>query len=182
MDDIKKAYYDDLKEKSAIARSARLGGRRHGTRKYTKKEIEQMNGPTYSVNLNKFLPYTEFKKLPDALKKEYLEHLIDTWHIGTTAIAKMWGITAGTSCPMMKRLGVKSKPVHASLEDTKRFFTEFVKSEIPVSSAQTKKMTFCNASLSFIGIYDEQSILQRFKSVIPNYMPVKITITVEAAD
>lgn len=116
------------------------------------------------------------------MKTEYLQHLVDTWQVGPAAIARMWGLTNGTTSPMLKRLGIKLKTKVSNKENTKRFFAEFVKAQPNVAEAPTKKMTFCNASLCFIGIYDEQSILQRFKSVIPDYMPVKITITVEAAE
>ena len=179
MDEIKKSYYDDLKEKSAIARSARLSGRKYGERKYTKKELEAMSGPTHSVNLNQFIPYEEFKRLPDTLKKEYLTHIVETWNVGANAIARMWGLTSGTTSPMMKRLGVNSLSRHSGVNATRRFFDEFVNGK---TEPLVKKMTFCNASVSFIGIYDEQSILTRFKNLVPDYMPVKITITVEATE
>ena len=141
MHDIKKAYYDDLNEKSALARSARAGTRKSKCWKtYTKKELELMNGPTYRVNPNEFISYVEFKALPDTLKKEYCQTVIDNWNIGPNALAKMWGITGGTVCPILKRLGVKTNGKRSSTENTERFFADFVNGTASVSPVvQTKK-------------------------------------------
>lgn len=179
MDDIKKAYYDELREKSALARSARVSAyKTKKTKYYSRKELEAMNGPTYQVNLNTCMPYEEFKALPDTLKKEYLQHIVDTWHVGANAIAKMWNITCGTSHPIMKRLGVKTSGQRASKEATEKFFAEFVNT----APAQTKKMTFCNGSLTFIGIPDIEAIMRSVMAFTPAGKSVKITVAVESAE
>lgn len=180
MTDEKHEFYNDVREKSLTARSAKAYAQKPKTR-YSQKELNAMNGPTYSVNLKKYIAYDAFKALPDSLKKTYLENVITTWHIGTAALARMWDITSGTMSPIMKRLGVKCQTKRTNKADTDRFFAEFVHGSAP--TAPTKKtMSFSGSSVCFTGIYDEQSLLSYLKNIIPPERQIKIQVTVSVAD
>lgn len=175
MTDEKYEFFDEVKEKSIVARSARAYAQKP-KRRYTKKELNAMNGPTHSVNPKKYITYAAFKALPDSLKKTYLESVIATWHIGAAALARMWGITAGTMSPIMKRLGVKGSSVRTNKADTDRFFAEFVNADS--APVPTKTMAFSGSSVCFTGIYDERSLLSFLKNIVPREQPVKIQVTV----
>lgn len=171
MNEVKRVYFDELKEKSALARSARL------QKRTINKEIYKMNTPCYTVNVNEFIEHNKFKALPDSLKKEYLEAVMANWRVGPSAIAKMWGITSGTIAPIMKRLDVKRAVGKTTSAATRRFFAEFVK-QTPKRSA----MSFCGGSLSFSGLFNEADILTRLKAIAPADRPIKVSIVVEVAD
>jgi hypothetical protein len=180
MTDEKNEYFDEVKEKSIVARSAKAYAQKPKHR-YTKKELNAMNGPTHSVNPKKYIPYEAFKALPDSLKKTYLESVITTWHIGAAAIARMWGITAGTVSPMLKRLGVKASSTRTNKAGTDRFFAEFVNADGSV--APTKKtMSFSGSSVCFTGIYDERSLLSFLKNIVPREQQVRIQVTVAVTE
>ena len=143
MTDEKHEFYDDVREKSLTARSAKAYAQKPKAQ-YSQKELNAMNGPTHSVNLKKYISYDAFKLLPDSLKKTYLENVIATWHIGTASLARMWGITAGTMNPIMKRLGVKCQAKRTNKADTDRFFAEFVHGS--ESTPPTKKQCLSPAA------------------------------------
>ena len=159
MTDEKFEYFNEVKEKSITARSAKAYAQKAKPH-YTRKELEAMNGPTHSVNVKKYISYDEFKALPDSLKKSYLENLIVTWHIGANALARMWNITAGTMSPIMKRLGVSATTKRANKVDTDRFFAEFVN----VANAPTKKNNVFFGQLRIVHGYlrrDELTVLPK---------------------
>lgn len=193
MDDTKKDYYDDIAIKYKTAKSAKSS--KHKSRKYknySRKELESLNGPTYSVNVKKFISYEAFKTLPNSLRKEYLESITQTWNVGVSAIARMWNVDQSTISKLMKRLDVKRSSRPSRIKDTERFLKEFVvegassdassdTSEIATSDIEKScRMDFCSSSVCFKGTADPNFILDQIMSILPKDSPVKVTINVES--
>ena len=76
-------FREDVREKAITARSAHKRPRRSGCRmpRYTAKELREMNGPTYTVNLGKPIAYKEFKALSESLQKEYLKDIFAKYNV-----------------------------------------------------------------------------------------------------
>ena len=67
-------FKEDVREKAITARSAKKRPRHSGCRlpQYTAKEMREMSGPTYTLNLKKRITYAEFKALPEGAVGVYL--------------------------------------------------------------------------------------------------------------
>ena len=90
-------FKEDVREKAITARSAKKRPRHSGCRlpQYTAKEMREMSGPTYTLNLKKRITYAEFKALPEGLQKSYVQNIIDKYHVGPSALAELMGATHG---------------------------------------------------------------------------------------
>lgn len=104
MNDIKNTYFEEQQEKNRLAQSGRLAGfKTHPIS--GKKKIEPAEVAT--MNLNEPMDYAEFKKLPNTMKKKYLEHLFETYDCTTGAIAEMLGCSKCAMSETTRRLGIK---------------------------------------------------------------------------
>lgn len=69
----------DVLEKKRIARSAFLKPRHSGctlpSDKMTRKEIAAMNGEVKTYNVTRPMKWSEYKRLPDDLKREYWRNM-----------------------------------------------------------------------------------------------------------
>jgi hypothetical protein len=128
MKDEKYAFFEEVREKKNIARGAHYrkahagkGGRaRFRTDHMTKKELEKLNGETKTYQMNKFITYKEFKKLPPDLKKTYLTGIIEKFNIPMSALAKAWGISKYTVYNVFSGLEINtSRPSRLSWDEEK---------------------------------------------------------------
>lgn len=62
----------------------------------TKKERDQMNGEVQSYNLNSPMKWAQFKRMPDDIKREYINSLIEKFDPQQIAIAEMLGVSTRT--------------------------------------------------------------------------------------
>jgi hypothetical protein len=62
----------------------------------TKKERDKMNGEVQSYNLNSPMKWTQFKRMPDDIKREYINSLIEKFDPQQIAIAEMLGVSTWT--------------------------------------------------------------------------------------
>ena len=123
MDEIKVVFYEDVKDKTITARGSHNVGRRYNNNKtYTRKELKQMNGQTYTMNVNEFIPFKEFRKLPDNMQQEYIEALVAKYGVCKTSFAKMWGVDPSTSWKIFKDFGIESPKWDSKKE--KKFLRE----------------------------------------------------------
>ncbi len=73
----------------------------------TKKERDKMNGEVQSYNLNSPMKWAQFKRMPDDIKREYINSLIEKFDPQQIAIAGMLGVSAGTLNKLCReRLGI----------------------------------------------------------------------------
>lgn len=96
----------------------------------SKKEIEKQHGPVESWNLNKFYSYQEFKFMPDDIQIEYINHLIEKYHVGLQAISlHVFGLSATALSTYLSRKealdkvtvrGNRVRSSHKSIEQLKQ--------------------------------------------------------------
>lgn len=98
MTDERHVYKEDLKERKAEASGARHKNRKKsGCRlpsdSLTDRQKEKLNSEVWSYSLRKPMGYDEFMKLPDDLKKDYLQFLIFELNATTADVARMFGVS-----------------------------------------------------------------------------------------
>lgn len=104
MTDEKYTFITDVAEKKRTARGAfnkrthnGKGGKVRFPSDYlSNKERNKMNGEVREYRMNSPITYSEFKKYPDDLKKNYVKRLRDMFDVSDTDIAAMMGVKAKT--------------------------------------------------------------------------------------
>ena len=104
MTDEKYTFITDVAEKKRTARGAfnkrthnGKGGKVRFPSDYlSNKERNEMNGEVREYRMNSPITYSEFKKYPDDLKKNYVKRLRDMFDVSDTDIAAMMGVKAQT--------------------------------------------------------------------------------------
>lgn len=103
----------DVLQKKRIAQNARH--RKCGSKsracslpsdRLTLKQWKERNGLCMTMNLNQPMIWTDFSKLSDSMQKEYLQHIIDTYHVGCPAMGKMFGCSQSNVFRRASQLGV----------------------------------------------------------------------------
>lgn len=72
----------------------------------TPKQWKERNGRCMTMNLNQPMIWEEFSQLSDSMQKEYLQHIIDTYHVGCPAMSKMFGCSPSNIFRRASQLGV----------------------------------------------------------------------------
>lgn len=72
----------------------------------TQKQWKERNGQCMTMNLNQPMTWEEFSQLSDSMQKEYLQHIIDTYHVGCPAMGKMFGCSQSNVFRRASQLGV----------------------------------------------------------------------------
>lgn len=55
----------------------------------SKKEKIALNGELMSYSMNDFYTWDEFRRMPEHIQVEYLQHIVDKYHLGFTSISKL---------------------------------------------------------------------------------------------
>lgn len=174
-------FYEDVREKSITARGARNRPNRRTLRvpNYTKKELEAMNGQAISINLNNAISYKYFKTLPESLKKEYIQNLIDKYDAGPTEIARLLGMGVKNCSAQLRNLGFKFNRGHRqSAENVKRMRADYG-TLITTAEAPTKKMALQNVSFTFSGPFDAGELTKQLSAIIPEGQETCLSINAE---
>lgn len=131
--------------------------------------------------LDKPIKYDEFKKLPQDIRKIYIERLRDNYGATLSAIAKMLGVSGTTAYNRITcDLGIVFSPGVQSTGNKARW-EEFL-GEVEASPVQTAeqnepteeileerpncKMQMCSASLSFAGVIDANAIANSIRLIL----------------
>lgn len=72
----------------------------------TPAQLRQQNGAVIEYNLSKPMTYEQLLQLPDALKKKYLDRLMEEYNANQRALADMLGCGRQTLCRRCKDWGV----------------------------------------------------------------------------
>lgn len=72
----------------------------------TKKERDKMNGEVQSYNLNSPMKWAQFKRMPDDIKREYLNLIINKYNPQQKALAEMFGVSPTMLCVTCRELGI----------------------------------------------------------------------------
>lgn len=180
MNDEAYVFYEDVKEKSIIARGAhkRPNRQKPRVRKYTLKELEAMNGQVNSINLNATITYEQFKTLPKSLKKEYIQNLVTEYDAGPAEIARLLGMGVKNCSVQLRNLGFNFGRGHKQSKEN----IERMRADYGVVAIETKKMTLQNASFIFSGAFDANEFAKRLSEVIPNDCMTEISVEIKIID
>ena len=121
-------FKEDVREKAITARSAKKRPRHSGCRlpQYTAKEMREMSGPTYTLNLKKRITYAEFKALPEGLQKSYVQNIVDKYRVGPSALAELMGANAGAVGVYLSKRGFSFKRgFQPTKDDLERFREDY---------------------------------------------------------
>lgn len=136
----------DVLQKKRIAQNARR--RKCGSKsrycglpsdRLTPKQWKERNGRCMTMNLNQPMTWEDFSQLSDSMQKEYLQHLIDTYHVGCPAMGKMFGCSQSNVFRRASQLGVTLAPVKGRQpksiqENWRQFLSESILEELPDSA------------------------------------------------
>lgn len=179
--DEKYVFFEDVKEKAITARSSKKRPRRSGCRlpQYTAKEMREMSGPTYTINLKRRITYTEFKALPESLQKDYVQNIVDKYGVGPSALAELMGANAGAVGVYLSKRGFSFKRgFQPKKEDLERFREDYGIS----ANAPTKKTTLENFSFCFSGAFNAASFIKQIKAFVPEGQLLRVSVAVEVAE
>lgn len=181
MKDEKYVFFEDVKEKAITARSSKKRPRRSGCRlpQYTAKEMREMSGPTYTINLKRRISYTEFKALPESLQKDYVQNIVDKYGVGPSALAELMGANAGAVGVYLSKRGFSFKRgFQPKKEDLERFREDYGIS----ANAPTKKITLENFSFCFSGAFNVASFVKQIKAFVPEGQLLRVSVAVEVVE
>lgn len=181
MKDEKYVFFEDVKEKAIMARSSKKRPRRSGCRlpQYTAKEMREMSGPTYTINLKRRISYTEFKALPESLQKDYVQNIVDKYGVGPSALAELMGANAGAVGVYLSKRGFSFKRgFQPKKEDLERFREDYGIS----ANAPTKKITLENFSFCFSGAFNAASFVKQIKAFVPEGQLLRVSVAVEVVE
>lgn len=181
MKDEKYVFFEDVKEKAITARSSKKRPRRSGCRlpQYTAKEMREMSGPTYTINLKRRISYTEFKALPESLQKDYVQNIVDKYGAGPSALAELMGANAGAVGVYLSKRGFSFKRgFQPKKEDLERFREDYGIS----ANAPTKKITLENFSFCFSGAFNAASFVKQIKAFVPEGQLLRVSVAVEVVE
>lgn len=181
MKDEKYVFFEDVKEKAITARSSKKRPRRSGCRlpQYTAKEMREMSGPTYTINLKRRISYTEFKALPESLQKDYVQNIVDKYGVGPSALAELMGANAGAVGVYLSKRGFSFKRgFQPKKEDLERFREDY---GISVN-APTKKITLENFSFCFSGAFKATNFVKQIKAFVPEGQLLRVSVAVEVVE
>ena len=181
MKDEKYVFFEDVKEKAITARSSKKRPRRSGCRlpQYTAKEMREMSGPTYTINLKRRITYTEFKTLPESLQKDYVQNIVDKYGVGPSALAELMGANAGAVGVYLSKRGFSFKRgFQPKKEDLERFREDYGIS----ANAPTKKITLENFSFCFSGAFNAASFVKQIKTFVPEGQLLRVSVAVEVVE
>lgn len=174
-------FYEDVQEKAKTARSAHNRPRRgkSRTKDYTAKEVRNMSGPTYTINLNKPIAYRDFKALPENLQKEYVQNLIAKYDAGPTEIARVMGANMKTCSALLHRLGFTFAKGHRqAVEKKAQMRAAYETTEV----TPAKKMALQNISLAFSGVYDPGAFAKQLSAFLPKGQELRVSLVVEVVE
>lgn len=181
MRDDKYVFFEDVKEKAITARSSKKRPRRSGCRlpQYTAKEMREMSGPTYTINLKRRISYTEFKALPESLQKDYVQNIVDKYGVGPSALAELMGANAGAVGVYLSKRGFSFKRgFQPKKEDLERFREDYGIN----ANAPTKKITLENFSFCFSGAFNVASFVKQIKAFVPEGQLLRVSVAVEVVE
>ena len=181
MKDEKYVFFEDVKEKAITARSSKKRPRRSGCRlpQYTAKEMREMSGPTYTINLKRRISYTEFKALPESLQKDYVQNIVDKYDVGPSALAELMGANAGAVGVYLSKRGFSFKRgFQPKKEDLERFREDYGIS----ANAPTKKITLENFSFCFSGAFNAAGFVKQIKAFVPEGQLLRVSVAVEVVE
>lgn len=131
-----KELFDELKEQSHTARSAR---QRPGDKKkyllpsdrLSPGELKKMNGEITVYTMKEPISWVRFKSYPKDIQKEYLQWFVDEFSLSRGMLAEMMGMSSTGVYPYMKQQGLIGMLCRNPSDDRKWKFKEWLKQYRP---------------------------------------------------
>ena len=87
-----------------------------GVDKMSQNQIEAMHGPVKSWKMTEFYTWDEFKSMPKDIQVEYLNYLVDTYHVSVGAIeSNLFHLGGGCVYKYLKRNKLSSRVHHSGM-------------------------------------------------------------------
>lgn len=155
--------------------------------KMSNKQIEKQHGPVNAWNLNDLYSYSEFHQMPFDIQIEYVQHLMDKYSIGLSAISsKLFNHSSNSLHRYFKnhnglpRLRLSKKPLNSKIglfEDDIR--AKFGHSEV-TDTQTTAEVEAQEFSTTYISSKFDESVVGLIDSMFAG-TKMRVTITVERA-
>jgi len=134
MSDAEYCFNEAIREKKGMVCGAHHTSgktRKNGTPRdldVSAKEYKKKCGKVQKFSINMPMKLEEFKSLPEDLQKEYLDRLLNVFHMSRDIMAKMFGCSYPTVANIIKKSGVKypndrSTRYKKYYDDWKNFFS-----------------------------------------------------------
>jgi hypothetical protein len=113
MSDAEYLFRESIKEKKGMVSGAHHTSgktRKNGTPRdldVSVKEYKKKCGKVQKFSMNMPMKLEEFKSLPEDLQAEYLDRLLNVFHMSRDIISKMFGCSYPTVANIIKKSGVK---------------------------------------------------------------------------
>lgn len=116
-------FNETNRERAILKRSAchKKGGSKSkscklGVDKMSQKQIEAMHGPVESWKMTEFYTWDEFKSMPKDIQVEYLNYLVDTYHVSVGVIeSSLFNLGGGCVYKYLKRNKLSSNVHHSGM-------------------------------------------------------------------
>ena len=109
----------------------------------TRKELKELSSDVTTFNLNAPITFTEFKKMPDDIKREYVTKIRDRFHVRTPEIAAMMGTSHRTLQLYLRDIGIADTRGGAHAKDLTEWNAwvkrEWTKSETATPQAEIQQ-------------------------------------------
>ena len=79
-----------------------------------------MNGPVSTVKLGRPMTWEEFSGMPESLRRQYIQDILNHYDVGPNAIGRMLGVSGPYCGKRLRELGFKFE-TRASVKETERF-------------------------------------------------------------
>lgn len=105
----------EVKQKKSLVPSARH--RKGGSKSkkcylpsdnLTEAQKRKLNGPVYTVKMDRPMTWEELRRLPDTLRRQYLTNLIDTYGASHRMLGEMLGVSRTAVSHELNRLGIST--------------------------------------------------------------------------
>lgn len=128
--------FDDLKEKNAVAKSARtkVGGKGRymmPSDYLSATEKKKLNGEIIVYTMKEPISWVRFKSYPKDIQKEYLQWFVDEFGMTRGMFAEMVGISGAGVYPYLKQQGLLEMMPRMPTAENKLKFNEWLKQYRP---------------------------------------------------
>lgn len=147
--------------------------------------------PVQSVNINKPLNKEMFSALSPALKKYYIESLIERFGVNRMEIARKIGYEYSGFCKLLKSVGIEraKKAPHSIPKDKQKAWSDFWGEAViePLSESEHEAAEFVPSKVthsSFVqsGCFDKDEFMSRLEVFLKNGENARIEVTISKDD
>lgn len=162
----------------------------------TPKQWRERCGSVVTYQLNRPIPWTAFKEMPQDIQKSYIEKVMESYSPTATDLARLFGVTATTVTKYLGVcFGIKFSPGKKMPKDRIKEFDRFISQEEAAAeenvqdNAQVQQMVepvnllraesnmrMSEFSLVFDGEFNIESIHNSIVSMIPKGAMVRIEV------